>query len=299
MRTLLFVLVAMVSLFFCTCSGKKNEGVMPQCSSAAGTITSESITQSGAGKFPQEITEMFHVIYPPEPGCVYVEPDSSNTRIWYVDALAMEWMEQVLLIETDAGPAGGSCGFKIVAGRYDPETHRWQGMMNECGNVDMVYSLRHTGMNDFSISDKWGQHKVRYQYDGTTYTGSTVQQPLSDTDLIAVLVQRELPDYDYNYVREDLLLNVEWNNISLDSSSTRYLFIQCGMEGVFIIREDRSHEFSLVNFFEDDLEVDIGKTMHKGVPDIQTFNLNYRYNIYHWNGKKYVLHHTEEWVCPA
>lgn len=242
---------------------------------------------------------MFHVIYPPEPGSVYTEPDSNNTRMWHEDPWVVPWREQVILIETDAGTAGGSCGFKIAAGTYDPDAGRWYGMVNECGNVDMVYSLQHNGMNDFSITDKWGQNKVRYEFTGKTYNAERVPQSPSDTDLIAVLVDRELRDYDYTYVREDLLLNVEWNNLRLDSSESRYLFIQCGMTGLFIIGEEQPHAFSLVNFFESDVEVDILSTCHNGMPDLHTFNLNYRYHVYHWNGSRYVLHHTEEWSCPA
>lgn len=268
-----------------------SQGIRAYC------LSKEYKVVPGTGRYPAEITAMFHAVYPGEAGCVYVEPDSANTRIWYLDPWELPWEEQVIMIETDAGIMCDSCGSRLSAGKYDEDTGRWYSMVDECGKIDMVYSLQHRGLNDFSITDQSGNTRTRYRYNGETYEGIP-EFPVTDTGMIAVLVQSKLHDSEYSYIREDLLMNTEWNILHLDSSACRYLFLQCGMTGAFILCEEQPHVFSLVNFFESEIDVNILPAYHNGKPDIRTFNLNYCYHTYRWDGKKYVLHDKEEWVCP-
>lgn len=253
-----------------------------------------------AGQFAPEVVEMFHVIFPMDYSGNYYEPDSTNTRIYYLDSFLSEEPDQIMvLIETSAGYPGGSCGLNIKAGWYYPYEEKWEQLAHDCGVIDTVHSLRHSGCHDFTTSDKWGQNKVRYQFDGTTYQQHDELKPLNDTDQIVKIMNSELPYKDRDYVREFIVPDLHWNYVNLDSTNNLYLFLQCSMDGLFLVHEDKPGEWSLVNFFKQDVDLDILNTVHNGFPDIRTFNLNYVYNIYRWNGSKYILHHTEEWVCPA
>lgn len=257
------------------------------------------VLQSDCGKFDPEIVEMFHVIFPFDGGGNYTEPDSMNTRIFWIDRWHFpDAPVQYVLVETSAGYLGGTCGYEIKAGMYYQEELKWKTLISDCGLVDSVFPLKHNGICDFTVSYRW-QDPVRYQYNGVDLVPTKNASPVSDTVLIAHIIDSVLKTENMNYIMEYVVPRLEWTSLYLDSTANPYFFIQYGMDGLFIIREESPHEFGLVNFLEKAVEVDIQNKVHKGIPDIRTTHTDYTDRFYRWNGQRYELYRSEPWVCPA
>ncbi len=257
------------------------------------------VLEADSGKFDPEIVKMFHVIFPMNSGGNYTEPDSLNTIIHWIDKYSWsESSEQFVLIETSAGYMGGSCGYDIKAGRYYPDPGKFEQLLSDCGQIDSIYGLKHNGVCDFEITYRW-QEPIRYQFDGEELVAYTVKRPFTDTAFIAGLIDSISGFKNLPYVNEYIIPSLQWYVVNLDSSSNPYQFVQWDMDGLFIIHEERPNEFRLVNFLEGATEVDVQNSSHHGFPDIRTTHVDFTDRVYRWDGRKYKLHTSERWVCPA
>src|ERR1044072_6361416 len=114
-------------------------------------IDLSQFVQPKAGQLPLDMLELFHVAFPPGQGNSYYEPDSANTKIEW---LSWPGEEEMVLIQTGAGYGTGSCGWTIVAGLYNGYDGTFTKLLDECGVVDTIFSIKHNGVNDFSTSNK-------------------------------------------------------------------------------------------------------------------------------------------------
>jgi hypothetical protein len=219
----------------------------------------------------------------------YQLPDSSNTRIFWLDAWPVN--EETILLETYAGNAGGSCGATIEVFRYSSENHAWEQMLSECGAVDTVLTVSHNGLYDFVIRDKWAQDHWAYRFNGQEIVEADFYFPLSDLELVAI-------DFDYGkfYIESG---DIKISYMRLGKDSLPYMIVQTALSEKYLYRKDEYNRPIRVNYFENAYQIDFVEEHHNGMPDVRTFDAVCNCTCYQWDGAAYVAIRTERWVGPA
>lgn len=297
MRAVLFLIAGMLICFYWLSPVQKETPVLHDREHFTGQAkriqsgAASLVSEKPAGNFPPEVVELFHEIIPHDvPEWTYCEPDSANTRIWPLTTWPDE--EDVLLIQTDAGYAGGSCGWNIIVARYDSDSAKWNILLNDCGAVDSVYGISHNGLLDFSVRYRWSP-TARYIFNGSLYVPVEEKITSSDSEYVAEILARECGYGSYR----GFSFGMEY--VTLDSSTAPYIIAWEGSFGKYLVHEESSGDFALIMFFEDAVQIDILSRESYGMPDIRTVCINMTNIYYRWNGRKYLEYKREEWHCPA
>lgn len=241
------------------------------------------------GKFHPDILRMLDEVIGTNATVSYVLPDSSNTKIYPLNAWPVG--EKTVIVETNAGNAGESCGAQLYVARYSMEDERWATLLHTCGAVDTVLPVSHNGLFDFVLCDKWDMDHWAFRFDGTRFVETELYAPSPDELEVRTWISAYegygayLPDVSLSYIH----LGKEARPFILagEAAAGKYLFAR----GTF-------GKIGFVCAFPGAMQVDFLEHVHKGMPDIRTFDVNYVYGSYEWNGQEYVRVSEEKWVCP-
>ncbi len=249
------------------------------------------VVETTPGKFPDAMVKIFHDLFPIDlDSWAYHEPDSGNTTFWSLTLWNSD--DTVLLIETYAGYAGGSCGQSIVVAKYDVDSASWQAILHDCGSVDTVHNISHNGMFDFTVRYRWSPPS-RYIYSGKEYFPIEQKIVLTDSQQVArILGKKEGYGewFDFSF---------EMEYVVLDSGKCAYIIANESAMEKCLIHEESPGVFRLINVFENAVQIDILKKHHFGMPNIRTVCWNMNNVYYQWNGSEYIEYFREVWHCPA
>jgi hypothetical protein len=241
------------------------------------------------GKFDAEIEAMLREILAADSTRILTEPDSSNTRIFWLDAWPVS--DETVLVETYAGEPAGSCGATIKVCRYSQSTDHWMVLRNECGTVDTVLSISHNGLFDFVIRDKWDMDHWAFRFDGVHIVETELQMPQSDFfNVQRVICEKE----GLGPINLDLRLSY----LNLGDDSIPFIIAEEGFAGKYFFTRNKYGQAELLFGLPDAAQIDFLETQHQGMPDFRTFDVTYKYGFYEWNGRVYQRTRDEEWSCP-
>ncbi len=240
------------------------------------------------GRFDKATMRMLEDILEVDSSMSHTEPDSSNTRIFWLNAWPVT--DETVLIETCAGNTKGSCGAQLVVARYSESTGHWVKMFDQCGAVDTILPISHNGLLDFIICDKWDMDHWAYRFDGSKFVEMSLFTPQSDYFRIHDLVS-EMEGYG------PIELTISYLNLGKDSMPI--IVTGEGIGGKYFFTRNTYGEAVFLCEFPDAAQIDFLETEHNGMPDIRTFDTTYKYGFYEWDGKEYVRVREEKWYCPA
>jgi hypothetical protein len=293
-----FSIILFLIFIFCSCgSGQKKNNEQQKKDSLArrSLAVSDSIANQDSilsrdtikspdiphWKFSPEVNQILNVVLPndTEPDFRFVPPDSSNTRVFDISTDT----NSVYLIETNAGVGGwtGSCGAMILVVRK--RKNIVETLFNDCGSVDTVLDIAHNGMHDFKIRYREFYSKVPlfYRYDGKRIIQYADPQPEDFYTMIRETI-KEFKSGDY--LGDDSL-----QFTYADFGSSDIFMVKHSVMGIYLIKENSSRSFEVVNYFSEGCDVDILENKTMGMHDIRITEISYKIAFYQWNGKQYAL----------
>lgn len=231
-------------------------------------------------KFSPEINRILCTLLANDSGnsSFFIIPDSSNTRVIDISTDT----NAVYLIETSAGSMmTGSCGDYIAVVRA--RNSLLETLFSDCGSIDSVFEIAHNGLHDFTLNYRYYYSLVPlfYRYDGEKFV--EYKDPKPD-DPYTMIQRAILEEKNEDYIGGDSI-QVQY----VDLGSPDFIFAKHTFTGIYLVKENSSRSFTVVNYFEDGWDVNILERKTNGMNDLKISESPYNIGFYQWNGKHYVL----------
>ncbi|MBI3510172.1 MAG: hypothetical protein HY064_05875 [Bacteroidetes bacterium] len=247
-----------------------------------GTISTD-FCHKKPGKFSGDMMDLLHKILPRDSDLVgetYYEPDSGNTKIWDIS----DDTNETYLVQTEAGYAGGSCGYTLVAVRAN-EDGNVQQLYEDCGAIDSVLNISHNGIRDFMVwYSAWYSDVPHYfRYNGKEFVEYSNPSPADPEEEIRKVITKSdtasLLPYDH----------INFQYVNFGDTLFTYILAEDMLDKKYLLKEINSRHYQLVGDFEADFYPDVLEHKTKGMNDLRFQNSGCVYTFYRWNGKQYVL----------
>ncbi len=280
-----FLVMMFFSLPFFSCGEKLQKEKVPEkypseessCVLRTDTLRSTFIPD---WKFPPKFNRILCTLLSNDTGnrSVFITPDSSNTRVVDISTDT----NSVYLIQTRAGSMmTGSCGDYIAVVRV--RNNLLETLFSDCGSIDSVFEIAHNGLHDFTLNYRYYYSLVPlfYRYDGEKFVEYKDPTPGDPYTMIQRAILEAKTD---DYLGGDSI-QVQY----VDLGSPDFIFAKHTFTGIYLVKENSSRSFSVVNYFEDGWDVDILEKKTNGMNDLKISESPYNIGFYQWNGKHYVL----------
>jgi hypothetical protein len=230
------------------------------------------------GRFDKATMRMLEDILEIDSSQSFTEPDSSNTRIFWLDAWPVK--EETVIVETYAGNTMGSCGASIEIARYDSEVDDWVIIKRECGAVDTILPISHNGLFDFVIRDKWDQDHYAFRFDGIDIVETKLAHPPADAFEIENIICGET-----GFIPGILDIQLSYLNLGVDS--VPFIIASEGILDKYLFIRGKYGKPELIAHYPESYQIDFMDIHHNGMPDMRTLEINYSHVYYEWDGTAY------------